>query len=125
MSIIGIDASRANRIEKTGIEWYAYHLLNAMKQITRGTLVATRVPLVEFLLYTDTALTDDLASLPAHWHEKLLGWPPKKFWTQGRLSLEMLFSPPDLLFIPSHVIPVLHPKRVVLTCHDIGFERRP
>ena len=131
---IGIDASRANRVEKTGIEWYAYHLLNAMKRITNhesphqslrvGTGQA-RIMNADFFLYTDTALTDDLANLPTHWHEKLLGWWPRKFWTQGRLSLEMLLRAPDLLFIPSHVIPMVHPKRVVLTCHDIGFERRP
>lgn len=115
--IIGIDASRANRVEKTGIEWYAYHLLNAMKRMTDSK--------DRFLLYTDEKLRKELAQLPHGWEEKLLGWPPRKFWTQGRLSLEMLFRVPDLLFIPSHVIPVVHPKRVVLTCHDIGFERRP
>ncbi len=114
---IGIDASRANRVEKTGIEWYAYHLLNAMKKITDHT--------DRFLLYTDTALTGELKELPKSWKETLLGWWPGKFWTQGRLSLEMLLRAPDLLFIPSHVIPVVHPNRVILTCHDVGFERRP
>ncbi len=116
---IGIDASRANRLEKTGIEWYAYHLLHAMQKIAD--------PYDRFLLYTDTPLVEltEILLMTRRWEERLLYWPLRKFWTQGRLSLEMLFRPPDILFIPSHVIPILHPKRVVLTCHDIGFERRP
>ncbi len=115
--VIGIDASRANRPQKTGIEWAAFHLLNAMKQIA--------TPRDRFLLYTNVALRDGLEVCPPNWEERVLAWPPRRFWTHGRLSFEMLFRQPDLLFIPSHVIPVIGPKRTVLTCHDIGFERRP
>lgn len=112
---IGIDASRANREQKTGIEWYAYHLLNAMKPISD--------PSDRFLLYTDTPLRDALRECPPQWEERVLHWLPRRLWTHGRLSLEMLFRAPDLLFIPSHVIPIGCGKRVVMTCHDIGFER--
>ena len=31
--LIGIDASRANLVRKTGVEWYSYHLINELKKI--------------------------------------------------------------------------------------------
>ncbi|MCX7778843.1 MAG: hypothetical protein N2259_01195 [Patescibacteria group bacterium] len=34
--LIGIDASRANREIKTGVEWYAYYLIEELKKITSG-----------------------------------------------------------------------------------------
>lgn len=46
-------------------------------------------------------------------------------WTQTRLSAEMLINPPDVLFVPAHTIPIIHPKKTVVTCHDVGFERFP
>jgi len=56
----------------------------------------------------------------------VLGKPLPKFWTLGRLSLEMLFGKkPDLLFVPAHTIPLFNPKKVIVTVHDIGFEHFP
>jgi len=37
----------------------------------------------------------------------------------------MLADPPDLLFVPSHVLPLLHPHRSVVTVHDLGFLYHP
>src|SRR3989338_10301756 len=62
---------------------------------------------------------------PPNWEERTLSWPPKYLWTLLRLSWEMFFSPPDLLFIPAHGLPLVLPKRTVATIHDIGFERFP
>ena len=28
---------------------------------------------------------------------------------------------PDLLFVPAHVLPILHPRRSVVTVHDLGY----
>lgn len=50
--------------------------------------------------------------------------PAGRLWTQGRLSLEMLIDRPSLLFVPSHVIPFVHPPSVV-TIHDLGFLHYP
>jgi glycosyltransferase involved in cell wall biosynthesis len=36
----------------------------------------------------------------------------------------MLLHPPDALFVPAHVIPVIHPPSVV-TIHDLGYLREP
>jgi glycosyltransferase involved in cell wall biosynthesis len=33
----------------------------------------------------------------------------------------MARRPPDLLFIPAHVLPIVHPRRSVVTVHDLGY----
>lgn len=120
---IGIEASRANRVQKTGVEWYALYVIEELKKLHP-------VPLekglgVEWFLYTNEALRGALAQLPPHWHESRLVWAPKYLWTQLRLSYEMWRRPSDVLFVPAHVLPVIAPKNNVVTIHDVGFHRYP
>jgi len=115
--LVGIDASRANKIKKTGTEWYSYHLIQAMKKIVD--------PKDRFVLYSKEPLRGRLKDLSPNFKSRVLKWLPKKAWTHLRLSFEMLINPPDILFIPAHVIPLIHPKKVVVTCHDLGFEVFP
>lgn len=117
MSIIGIDASRANYEKRTGTEWYAYHLIQHLKAVIPSE---HRV-----LLYSTTPLRDGLEKLPPNWESRVLGWPPKRLWTQLRLSWEMFRRPPDLLFVPVHAMPVILPKRSVTTLHDVAFVSTP
>ena len=42
-----------------------------------------------------------------------------------RLSVEVTAHPPDVLFVPSHVLPALHPRRSVVTVHDLGYRYFP
>ena len=118
MRTIGIDASRANKIEKTGTEWYSYYLIQELKKIIPDS--------VRVILYSKKPLRGNLAKLPKNWQAKTLPWPPVFLWTQIRMSLQMLkfWSRPDVLFVPAHTIPVIHPKKTVLVAHDIGFEKK-
>lgn len=115
--IIGIDASRANEKQKTGTEWYSYHLIQEMKKIAP--------PNMEFVLYSKEPLRDGLENLPLNFKSKILKWPPKFLWTQIRLSWEMLWHKPNILFISAHTIPFIHPSKTITTLHDIGFEKFP
>lgn len=110
--IIGIDASRANEAQKTGVGWYAWHIITELKAILPAD--------VQVVLYSRKPLSGELAQLPDNWTSKILGWPPKRFWTQIRMSWEMLISKPDVLFIPAHVFPFVHPKKTVMTVHDMA-----
>ncbi len=121
--IIGIDASRANHDEKTGVEWYAYHSIEECK--VQSLEFGVDHPDVQFILYTDKPLQRTLAKLPPNWTQKVLKWPPRRLWTQMRLSIEMLLHPPDVLFIPAHVFPIIHPKKTVMTVHDVAALRFP
>ncbi|MDD5164697.1 MAG: glycosyltransferase family 1 protein, partial [Patescibacteria group bacterium] len=116
--IIGIDASRANRPQKTGVEWYSYHLIQELKKIplSQGD---------KFILYASEELKGDLGIMPAGWKTKILSWPLKYFWTQKRLSWEMLINPPDILFVPAHCLPIFCRAKKIMTIHDLGFKRFP
>lgn len=115
--IIGIDASRANKTEKTGVEWYVFFVIEELKKILPQD--------VQVILYSDVPLQGELSLLPQNWSSKVLSWPPQRFWTQIRMSYEMLISPPDVLFIPAHVFPLIHPKKTVMTVHDIAAIKFP
>ncbi|MBU1179812.1 glycosyltransferase family 4 protein [Patescibacteria group bacterium] len=114
--IIGIDASRANKKEKTGVEWYSYFLIQEFKKIIPQD--------IQVILYSPAPLREDLLPLPPNWQVKILHWP-FRFWTLIRFSWEMLWHKPDILFVPSHIIPFFPPKRTFTTIHDIGFRRFP
>lgn len=119
---IGIDVLRANNENKTGVEWYAYFLIEELKKEERVMRDGERV---EFILYTDKSLKGELADLPDGWTQKVLRWPPRRFWTQIRLSWEMLVHRPDVLCVPAHVVPLIHPKKTVMTVHDIAATKFP
>jgi glycosyltransferase involved in cell wall biosynthesis len=110
---IGIDASRANLAQRTGTEWYAFHLTRAFFNYLR--------PTDEVFLYVKEPLRSEWGSLPVNVHVRILRWPPRLLWTQLRLSWEMLMHRIDVLFVPAHTIPFLSPKRTITTLHDIGF----
>ena len=127
MSNIGIDASRAFKKEKTGVEWYAYNIIKNLLKIDSRN---------QYILYSQNSSINFLdpqvppirrAGKPENdnmrW--KKLKWPFKYFWTQGRLSLEMLLNKPDTLFIPASAMPIIHPKNTVVAIHDVGFMKYP
>lgn len=125
--LIGIDASRANKKIKTGVEWYSYHLTEELKKIDKNN---------RYFLYTNVPLQGALAICPANFEERVLKWPIPRSWTLGRLSLEMKFprfsrkagfgkEKPDVLFVPAHTLPLFNPKKSVVAIHDIGFEHVP
>lgn len=149
--LIGIDASRANRDHKSGTEWYSYHLIRQLAGIDDKNqyILYTDKPLKGGLLdltCDDTALASascggegqgeivaeikinkngwqEIQSPHNNFKAKVFKWPFNFFWTQGRLSAEMLFNRPDVLFIPAHTLPVIYPAKSVITIHDVGFER--
>ena len=115
--LFGIDASRANRVQKTGVEWYAWHLIQELKNIIP--------PDQEVVLYSSEPLIGELAKLPANWRSKVLAWPPKFLWTHFRLGWEMIWHSPDALFVPAHVAPIFSPRRLAITIHDVAFRATP
>lgn len=115
--IIGIDASRANELERTGVQNYAFHIIEYLIKIVPEH--------IQVVLYSREPMREPFNHLPKNWTSKVLQWRPKKLWTQIRLSWEMLMHSPDILFVPSHVFPIIHPKKTVMTVHDVGAMRFP
>lgn len=114
---IGIDASRANLKHKTGTEWYSFYLIKNLAEIDREN---------KYILYLDREPSLDLLEVIEknnNFSFKVLNWPFNSFWTLGRLSLEMIFHPPHVLFVPAHGLPLFSPRRSVNTIHDLAFLR--
>jgi glycosyltransferase involved in cell wall biosynthesis len=110
-SVIGFDGSRLSGRSRTGTETYAFELLHALASLAQPG---------EVRVYLNTAEPPD--GLPEGLDSVLM--PSRRLWTHGRLSWEMRRNPPDLLFVPSHVIPAAHPRSVV-TIHDLAFLAQP
>ncbi len=115
---IGVEASRANRAERTGVEWYACHIMRALAELPAAASH-------EWLAYADRPLRADLKASVRSWEERTLFWPLPYLWTQFALSREMQLRPPDVLFLPAHVLPRILPKKTVVTVHDVGYRRLP
>lgn len=116
MKFLLIDASRANVKEKTGVEWYAFHIIcELMKRVPKD---------VEVEMYTREKLRDDWPALPPHWHHRVLAWPPRFLWSIGRLSFELLKynKKQSVLFVPASIVPLSNIP-VITMIHDVGFLR--
>lgn len=108
---IGIDASRYAYDQSTGVEWYSWHIINAMiEQIRLSQRSSAKNK--EIILYSRNFL--DLK------FNKVIH--SKRFWTLFGLSKEIKKNPPDVLFVPSHTLPFCLPKRSVITIHDVAFK---
>lgn len=112
--IIGIESERANNPQKTGVEHYAKQLILHLTQIDKNN---------SYTLYLRTKPQSWFGQLPENFKVKVIPFPI--FWTQLRLSLEMLFNPVDVLLIPASALPLIHPKHSVVTIHDIAWRYFP
>lgn len=116
--LIGIESSRANKPKKTGVEWYAWHVIQELKRLTKADGNS-------WILYTNRMLHGGLELLPDNWFEVRAKWPLPYGWTQLRLSWEIWRRKVDVFFLPGSTMPRYTPKKTVVTLHDIGFHRMP
>jgi glycosyltransferase involved in cell wall biosynthesis len=117
MMLIGIDASRAAVQERTGTENYSLNLIRhllALEDGHRYRLYFNRPPVIELCGATGPLL-------PMMGGLELRVMPFPRLWTHLRLSWEMARQPPDVLFVPAHVLPLVHPRSSVATVHDLGY----
>lgn len=130
---IGIDASRAFLKNRTGIEEYSFQVIKYLKNELSD---------FEVVLYTRPNINGAIRkfNLPKKWTVKEIKWT--RFWTQIGLSLELLLHPIDILFIPAHTVPIIHPSgfimrgfnffrkkkgtfKTVVTIHGLEYEFLP
>lgn len=120
-SKIGIDASRAMRAQKTGTEHYSASLLGALAVLPE----AARWPVALYVNGDNpqAAIRNLQFDLPQAWSIRAIPFP--RLWTHIRLSAEMALHAPRALFVPSHVVPLWHPRRTAVTVHDLGYLQYP
>jgi glycosyltransferase involved in cell wall biosynthesis len=119
--LIGIEGTRANKPNKTGVEWYAWHVIQELKKLTANGVSNGH----SWILYSNHVLTGGLEALPENWYEIRLKWPLPFGWTQFRLSWELKKHPVDVLWLPGSTLPRRIVKKTVVTVHDVGFHRLP
>jgi len=109
--LIGIDASRTTVARRTGTENYALSLTREL--LALGQALGEH----RFRLYFNQPPPPGLVN--GHAEQRVIPFP--RLWTHARLSWEMATRPPDLLFVPAHVLPLIHPRPSVVTVHDLGY----
>lgn len=115
--VIGIEATHANRPERTGVEEYCFQIIQEFKKIIP--------PGERVILYTNEPLRGGLEVLPPNWEIRVLRWPFRKMWSQFRLAWELWRRPPDVFFAPGQLIPFFSPRCTVTTIHDCAFVAVP
>lgn len=110
---IGIDASRSFGSQRTGTENYS---LKIIEELVKNN------PDDDFVLYT-RAISGK--RWPVNAHEKRILLP--RLWTQVGLAFMTYVDKLDILFIPSHTMPILGKKslKYVVTIHDLGVQFLP
>ncbi len=109
---IGIDASRAVSTAPTGTEAYSYHLIHA--------LLPRLLPEHTVRLYARQPLPSNAFTGA---EVRTISIP--RLWTHLGLSWEMARRPPELLFVPAHVLPLVRPRHTLVTVHDVGYRFFP
>ena len=109
---VGIDASKISISQKTGTENYSYNLIRELISLDKTN---------EYMLYLREDPPEFVTASPNATFKKI---PLPRLWTQAGLASEVLFNPPDVLFIPAHTMPVVHRPglKTVVTIHDLGAE---
>lgn len=115
--LIGIDASRAVTAHPTGTETYSKRVIQALLQYESGRAGSDEH---QFRLYFRDPPTE--AAFPG---AELRHIPFPRLWTHLRLSWEMARRPPDVLFVPAHVLPLVRPRVSLVTVHDLGYLHFP
>ena len=109
--IIAIDGSRYGDSQATGIERYSFEIINRLFKL------ATHHGYKPILF-----VRDYLPNFPTTCQKKINF---KRFWTLAGLSFKMLRNKPDILFVPSHVLPLVRAKKNIIMIHDVAFARYP
>lgn len=112
--LVGIDASRTTVQHPTGTEIYALHLTRRLLGYDSNA---------HFRLYFRDNPPSDLFTQAGHVERRVIRAP--RLWTHLGLRGELRRAPPDVLFIPAHVVPWRPPVPCVVTVHDLGYRYFP
>ncbi len=113
---IGFDASRAFHGEATGTENYSQQLLHEMLSIDTEN---------EYYVYT--RIPREKIKYKFSQNAKVVFINQPYLWTQWGLAKQTFKDPLDVLFVPSHTLPLIRKPglKTVMTVHDLGAEYLP
>jgi glycosyltransferase involved in cell wall biosynthesis len=108
--IVGVDATPALRPEPSGTEVYARQVIEALAASRDGRSLR---------VYGN-------AAHPPPWLDPQVDWrgiPFPRLWTHWRFRQALHRDPPDVVFVPSHVLPIGLRIPGVAVIHDVGHRR--
>lgn len=143
--IIGFDASRAFLNNKTGTENYSYQLLTHLARIDskNNYIVYLHPNSVIARNLDDSRMTKQSSTNEKDCHGRLRRprndkekWPGNfefitipypRLWTQFGLAQQTFKDKLDVLFVPSHTLPLIRKPglKTIVTVHDLGAEFLP
>ena len=146
--VIGFDGSRAFIKGKTGTESYSYQLLKALAKIDQKntylvylrpiTVIPAKAGIQNKNQMDPQIKFEDDKKNGSRIESGMTGeiWPVnfkfveinyKRFWTQTGLAMQTFKDKLDVLFVPSHTLPIIrNPNlKTVITVHDLGAEYLP
>ena len=115
--ILGIDCSRYAATQPTGVEIYTDRVIEGLLS-QAGSLGYQEIRLYVKNLYQAEQLkkfTDQVGQNVL----KVQMIDRQKFWTLLWLTWELVRRPIDVLFVPSHTLPFLVPRRSLMVVHGI------
>lgn len=112
--LIGIDASRAVTATPTGTEHYARFLIAALLELDVDN---------RYRLYFRDRPEENRFPHDERVAWRVMGCP--RLWTHTCLAWETVRRPPDVLFVPAHVLPIICRPPAVVTVHDLGHRHYP
>ncbi|MBU1167035.1 glycosyltransferase family 4 protein [Patescibacteria group bacterium] len=112
--LIGIDASRAAKDNRSGTENYSYYLIKYLAKIDQEN---------DYILYTQRNLPSQLLESlgPNFKVKKVFG---RTLWSQWYLARQAKKDKLGVFFVPSHVLPFLYgQKKSVVTIHGLEYKQ--
>jgi len=109
---IGIDASSANKKNRTGVEKYSHDLIQAIKKVDLEN---------QYILYSRNDLKEDLANFPDNFSSSVV--KSCKFWTQTNFFRAARKDNLDYILVPGSVVPILgnFSTKKISVVHDVAF----
>jgi glycosyltransferase involved in cell wall biosynthesis len=110
---LAIDASRYGHKYATGVEWYSYFIINFLiPEIEKDDDIS------EVIFYVRGK-----TNIQEKGKVKIVEIKNKRLWTILGLSKRISKDKIDSLFVPSHTLPLILPKRKSIMIHDLAFKR--
>ncbi len=111
--LIGIDGNEANVPQRVGVNQVAFELLRHLSQLKTEH---------RFVVFLKERPLPDMPPSSSSLTYEVFG--PSKAWVVTGLTLRLLRKPrPDILFSPSHYIPLLSPVPRVFSIMDLSYEK--
>lgn len=116
MMIIGINGNEANINERVGVNEYAFRIIHGLSKLSENAENNLKL-----IVYLQKSPLPDMPKETHNFKYKMI--PGGGLWTITKLTPSLFFDKerPDLLFTPSHYVPLFTPIPQVCSIMDLGY----